>query len=201
MLLDGQIRHYDVLERHETEVDASREATCRAVRETDFVRVLIPAARSISEMRDVPRSIQDIVDRVQHLPADARFTLADALARGFMVLGERRGRSIMLGAIGKLWKPNLTLLPLDPAEFRAFREPKYAKLAFAFWAERIGRDKSGLRFEARIAATDDSARVHLERWYRVVRPFTAFFLREALASIKAEAEAIGSASAYSSSPP
>jgi hypothetical protein len=195
MLLDGQIRHYDILERHETVVDASREGTCRAVREFDFVPVLIPAARSILEMRDVPRSIQEIVHRVQHLPADAKFTLADAPARGFVVLGERRGRSIMLGAIGKLWKPDLTLLPVDPAEFRAFHEPKYAKLAIAFWVERIGRDKSGLRFEARVAATDDSARTHLERWYRVVGPFTAFFLRRALAGIKAEAEAIASVTA------
>jgi hypothetical protein len=143
-------------------------------------------------MRDVPRSILDIVDRVQHLPAEARFTLTDALARGFVLLGERRGRAIMLGAIGKLWKPDVTLLPLEPAEFRAFREPKYGKLAIAFWVERFGRDKSVLRFEARVAATDDSARAHLERWYRVIRPFTTFFLRRALAGIKAEAEAIGS---------
>jgi hypothetical protein len=195
MLLDGQIRHYDLLERHETVVDASREDTFRAVHERDFIPILIPAARSISEMRDVPRPIQDIVHRVQHLPVDARFTLADAPAHGFVVLGERRGRSIVLGAIGKLWKPDLTLLPLDPAEFRAFREPKYAKLAIAFWVERVGRDKSALRFEARLAATDDSARTHLERWYRVAGPFTAFFLRRALAGIKAEAEAIGSAAA------
>jgi len=192
MLMDGQIRHYDLLERHEIVVDASREDTCRAVRDTDFVRPLVPAARSISEMRDVPRSILDIVDRVQHLPAEARFTLTDALARGFVLLGERRGRAIMLGAIGKLWKPDVTLLPLEPAEFRAFREPKYGKLAIAFWVERFGRDKSVLRFEARVAATDDSARAHLERWYRVIRPFTTFFLRRALAGIKAEAEAIGS---------
>jgi hypothetical protein len=32
-------------------------------------------------------------------------------------------------------------------------------------------------------------------WYRVVSPFTAFFLRRALAGIKAEAEAIASVTA------
>ncbi len=190
MLIDGHLRHYDVVERHRIAVAASREDTCRAMRETDFVRALIPVARAIMEMRDVPRPIREMVRRAEHLPPDATFTLADALAGSFVLLGERRGRAIVIGAIGKVWKPHVTFLPPEPGAFGAFHEPKYAKLAIALWVESFGRDKSALRFEARAAATDDSARAHLRRWYRVVRPFTAFFMRRALANIKAEAETI-----------
>ena len=188
MLIDGQLRHYDVVERHQIVVAASREDTCRAMREADFVRALVPVARSVLELRDVPRPIRDLAHRAEHLAPDARFALADALAGGFVLLGERRGRCTVIGAIGKLWKPHVAFLPLTPPEFRAFREPKYAKLAIALWVEAFGRDKSVLRFEARAAATDESARAHLRRWYRVVRPFTALFVRRALADIKAEAE-------------
>jgi len=190
VLMDGQLLHYDLVERHHILVAASREHTCQAMRDTDFVRVVIPVAQSVLEMRDIPRSIREIVQRVRHIPPDTTFTLADAVAGSFVPLGERRGRAIMIGAIGKLWKPEITFLPLEPAEFRAFHEPKYAKLAAAFWVERYGRDKSVLRFEARVTATDDSARAHLRRWYRVVRPFTALFMRALLASIKADAEAL-----------
>ncbi|HEU5260436.1 MAG TPA: hypothetical protein VFU41_03325 [Gemmatimonadales bacterium] len=188
MLIDGHLRHYDVVERHRIAVAASREDTCRAMRETDFVRAIVPVARAVSEMRDVPRPIREVVHRVEHLAPDATFTLSEALAGNFALLGERQGRAIVIGTIGKLWKPHVEFLPLTPPEFGAFHEPKYAKLAIAFWVERFGRGKAVLRFEARVAATDDSARAHLRRWYRVVRPFTAFFMRRALANIKAEAE-------------
>lgn len=190
MLLDGYLRHFDVVERHETVVDASREATCQAARESDFVRALMPVARFVLEQRDVPTAIRELAQRVEHLPPDATFTLADATARTFVLLGERRGRAFAIGAIGKLWKPNVTFLPLDATEFREFREPKYTKLAIAFWVEAFGRDKSVLRFEARAAGTDDSARTHFLRWYRVVRPYAALLMRRALANMKAEAEAI-----------
>lgn len=193
MLIDGHLRHYDIVERHRIAVAASREEAYRAMRETDFVLALLPVARAVLETRDVPRPIRELAHRVGRLPPDATFTLAHVLAGGFVLLGERRGRAIVIGAIGKLWKPVLALLPLEPAEFRAFHEPKYAKLAIAFWVERFGRDKSVLRFEARVTATDDSACAHLRRWYRVVRPFTALFMRRALANIKAEAEAIAAA--------
>ncbi len=163
------------------------------MRETDFVRALVPVARAVRDMRDVPRPIGELVQRVEHLPPDATFTLRDALAGSFALLGERRGRAIVIGAIGKLWKPHIKFLRLAPLEFGAFREPKYGKVAIALWVESVGRDKSAVRFEARVAATDDSARTHLRRWYRVVRPFTAFFVRRALTNIKAEAEAIAAA--------
>lgn len=195
MLIDGYLPHYDVVERHQIVVAASREATCRAMRDADFVRPLIPAAQSITQMRDVPKGILQTARRALRLSHDVRFTLADALTGGFVLLGERRGRAIVIGAIGKLWKPDVTFLQFAPAEFRDFHEPKYAKLAAAFWVERYGEDKSVLRFEARVVATDDAARAHLRRRYRVVRPFTAIFMRRALASIKAEAEEIESGAA------
>lgn len=193
MLIDGHLRHYDIVERHQVAVAASREDSCRAMRETDFVRVLVPVARAVGEMRDVPRAIRDLAHHVAQLAPDVRFTLSDALVSPFVLLSERRGRAIAIGAIGKLWQPHVTFLPLTPPEFRAFHEPKYGKLAIAFWVERFGRGKSVLRFEARVAATDDSARAHLARWYRAVRPFTAFFMRRALANIAAEAEAMAAA--------
>lgn len=189
MLLDAYLRHYDLVERHRAVVRASREDTYRALRAADFVRTLRPVARSITEMRDVPRAIGELVRRALRLPPDTTYTIADALAGGFTLLGERRRRAVAVGAIGKLWKPDVALRQITPAEFRGFDEPKYAKLAVAFWVERVGRDKSALRFEARVAATDDSARAHVRRWYRMVRPFTSFFMRRALSDIRAEAAA------------
>lgn len=193
MLLDGQLKHYDVVERHQTVVAASREATCRGVHEVDFVRTLMSVVRSVLEMRDVPPSIQELARRAEHLPPDTTFTLADVTAGVFVPLGERRGRSIILGAIGKLWMPHVAFVSLGPHEFGEFHEPKYVKVALAFWAQRFGSDKSVLRFEARVAGTDDSARTHLRRWYRVVRPYVACFMRQALTDIKAASEAITTA--------
>ncbi len=190
MLLDAYLRHFDLVARHRAVVPASREDTYRALREADFVRTLRPVARSITEIRDVPKAILQLARRALRVPPDATYTLADALAGGFALLGERYGRAVAVGAIGKLWKPAVAFRHIAPAEFAAFHEPKYAKLAIAFWVERFGRDKSVLRFEARVAATDDSARAHVRRWYRMVRPFTSLFMRRALTAIAEEAAAL-----------
>jgi hypothetical protein len=189
VLLDAHLRHFDLVERHRAVVPASREDTYRALRAADFVRTLRPVARSITEIRDVPKAIVQLARRALRLPPDATYTLVDALAGGFALLGERHGRAVAVGAIGKLWKTDIAFRPIAPAEFAAFHEPKYAKLAIAFWVERFGRDKSVLRFEARLAATDDSARAHVRRWYRMVRPFTSLFMRRALTNIAVEAAA------------
>ena len=191
--MNGHLRHYDVVERHRIVVAAAREDTYLAMRNTDFVRSLVSTARTVRELRDVPRPIREWVQRVEHLPPDTTFTVSDAVGAPFVLLDERRGRAVVIGAIGKLWRRHVAFLPLTPTEFRAFHEPKYAKLAIALWVEAVGRERCAVRFEARAAATDDSARAHLRRWYRVVRPFTTFVMRRALANIKAEAEAIATA--------
>ncbi len=189
MLIDRHLPHFDIVQRHRALVAASSEATYALARDMDFVRTLLPVARAISDMRALPPRIVRLVHRAMHLPPQTTFTLDDALAQGCVLLDEKPGAEIVLGAIGKLWKPAIKFLPFEPAEFAAFDAPKYAKLALTFWIEPYGPDKSVFQFEARVAATDDSARAHLRRWYRVVRPFSVFFMRRTLGRIKAAASA------------
>jgi hypothetical protein len=93
-------------------------------------------------------------------------------------------RDFVLGAVGKLWKEAFELLPLDRDEFVGFHDAKYVKLVRGFLVLPYGRERTLLKHESRMLATDDSARAHLRRSWRVVEPYVHFFMRRALETLK-----------------
>lgn len=187
-VLDFYLPHCDAVLRHGVVISARPDDTYPWLKRFDFAQMCEPVGRAIEDMRAVPRSIAEVAHRARRLPATERFRLDDAVRSGFVLLSEDRGGHIVLGAVGKLWQPRVELLPLDREEFLTFNQAKYVKAVFGFVLKRYGEDRTALKHESRFLATDDSARAHFRRFWRVAQPFAAFFMQRVLKSLAGTAD-------------
>jgi hypothetical protein len=113
---------YEVRERHETRVAAPAEATWTAARALDLERS--PAVRAVFAGRELLMRAR----RSRRDPSGG--FLAQVLALGWRVLAEQPGRELVLGAVTQPWQADVVFRGLEPAEFAAFDEPGYAKIAW-----------------------------------------------------------------------
>ena len=152
---------YDVRNVHSMRVDASAERALAAAlavtpREAPLLRVLF-ALRGL------------------RAPAETPIWQAMA-AEGFAPFD-----GTTLAAVGRPWR--VLSGPQRRADFDAFDEPGWAKLAMDF-STAGGR----LVTETRVRLTDDAARRSFRRYWLVVRPFSALVRRSWLAAAKRRAE-------------
>jgi hypothetical protein len=94
---------------------------------------------------------------------------------GFFLLGERPGREIVAGAVGRPWRVWEHLR--RDVDFAAFAEPGYVKMAMGF----LARDGE-LVTETRILATDGAARRAFAPYWLVVKPASGITRRSWLAA-------------------
>ena len=184
-VLEHYLPHFDAVLRHAVVIPTPPDDAYASLLGFDFAQMCEPVGRAIEDMRDLPRFIADLAHRGRRLPHDARFILADAPRSGLLRLSEDPRRHLVLGAVGRLWKPRFELLQLTREEFLAFREAKYVKAAFGFVVRPYGKGRAMLRHESRFLATDDSARTHFRRAWEVAEPFAAFFMGRALKALTA----------------
>lgn len=111
--------------------------------------------------------------------------LASFERMGFRVLAQEPARELLLGGIGRFWRPSGGLVRLATVEqFAAFAVPGYAKVAFNF---RLGGGT--LSTETRIAGTDARARRLFSLYWVAVRPWSGVIRREWLRAIARRATA------------
>jgi hypothetical protein len=127
------------------------------------------------------------------VPAPATTLFAQVQAYGWGVLAEVPEREVVLGAVTRPWEPNPVFRALPPAEFAAFNEPGFVKIAFTLRADRIGERDSVFRTETRAVATDEFARAKFRRYWTLVSPGVAAIRRLSLRPLKREAERRASA--------
>jgi hypothetical protein len=187
-VLDFYLPHSDAVLRTGVVVSARPADTYLWLKQFDFARICEPVGRAVEGMRALTPSIAQVAHRARRVPPSARFLLEDAVGRGFVLLSEDPRGHIVLGAVGKLWRPRIELLPLDREEFLSFHEAKYVKAVFGFVLKRYGRDRTTLKHESRFLATDDSARTHFRRFWPGAEPFAAFFMQRALKSLASTLE-------------
>jgi hypothetical protein len=169
-LIDELMSRFDEVERHELLVPAAPAAVYAALRRVDLLgsRVILGLLwlRGLRPRRPL--------------------TLERMLHRGFIVLGERPGRELALGTVGRFWTPTGGRLSLDAEGFRAFGEPGYAK---AVWDFRLADEAGGTRLstETRIACTDAASRRRFRLYWLLVRPFSGLIRIALLRAIAREA--------------
>jgi len=124
----------------------------------------------------------------------ASLTLAGMSRIGFTVLGEEEGREIVIGVVGRFWKRSPEIIPVSPADFRAFDEKGYAKAAFNFSLEQT---VSGtvVATETRVLCTSPSAYRALFAYWAMIRPFSGLVRRAMLSTIVRSAERSAGAAA------
>lgn len=151
-------------------------------RNADWVRIPAPPSAVYSAIRQVTANeVQGFVPFAVALHAP-RFRLTarervlmdrpmlEAMREeGYVLLGERPGQEIVVGAIGQFWADRYVRLR-GPNDFRAFRDPRYARIAMNVWVRGDGKGGSLVSTETRAFCPDPQARQKFEGSWRLWTP-------------------------------
>jgi hypothetical protein len=181
-LLDHLLPRFDVRQVHEAWVPAPVDVVYSAVKQVTAreVRVLIP----LEFLRWLPGFL---IGRRPFRP-DPSAPLLAGFTVGVVPLGERPGREVVAGAIGRFWRivGNEAAPVRTRADFVAFSEPGYAKAAIAFTVF-PERDGTRVKTQTRVVGTSAEATRLLRRYWLVIRPGSDAIRRSWLAAIRRHA--------------
>jgi hypothetical protein len=160
--------------RHQTHVVASAADAWAALHRADLGGSWV--TRALLTLRGLRR------------PRATRRLTLDALAgAGFMPLGERPGREVAFGLVGRFWTPSGGRVAVVPAEFRAFARPGYAKVVWTFAVEDEAPGVTRLVTETRVACVDAASRRRFRLYWLLVRPFSGVIRKAMLSAVAREA--------------
>jgi hypothetical protein len=179
-LLDRFIPSPEVLEQHQIMVDAPAEIVMDAARDTRMLAS--PLVRAIIRAREI--ALGGEPDGRTH--PEALFDQMQSI--GWVVLAESPGRELVMGAATIPWHANPIFRSIAAAEFEAFREPGYVKIAWSLRAEPVGTERSIFRTETRVSTTDCQAREQFRRYWSYVAPGVELIRIAMLRPVKHEAE-------------
>ncbi len=110
---------------------------------------------------------------------------------GFILLGEKPEKEIVLGAVGQFWKPTGGICrELEgPTDFVNFSRPGYVKVGWNFFVEE-GDSSCVLHTETRIAPTDPASRRKFGLYWVIVRPGSGLIRRAILKTVKRLSEEV-----------
>jgi hypothetical protein len=181
-LLDRFMPAYEVVERHSVRVAAPAHIAFAAACDVDLRRSGL--VRAIFKGREVLLgSTPDVSERPRGLLALTR-------SLGWGVLAEVPGREVVVGAVTQPWKGDVVFRALARDAFAAFNEPDYVKIVWTLRADPLAAGESVARTETRVVTTDAAAHRKFRRYWSLVSPGIVIIRREALRSVKAEAERV-----------
>ena len=103
---------------------------------------------------------------------------------GFQVLADDPPNEVAVGAIGKVWKLDISFVHVaDDLAFSRFSEPGFVKVAWAIRVVPRGPQSSHVELEVRVAATDVASWRKFRRYFRVIGPFSRFIRRSMLRAL------------------
>jgi hypothetical protein len=167
-------------------VAAAPEETYRAVLDANLAGS--PPARILMALARAPEWIRARVRREPPPPATGRESrLRDVLADDtpWTVLVDDPGSELVLGL---LWSPPAGGTKRPPAEWQAFAEPGFAKVAWGFSLAPHAGGGTLLITETRTSANDPATRRRFRLMWPVIAPFAALLRRRVLVAIRVEAE-------------
>src|SRR3954449_6606419 len=147
VLIDDWLPRFDEREFHAREIDAppaAVESALRALRPTD-----LPLTRLLLALRTLPGLFSGRRPRTPSRPL-----IDGALSLGFVMLEERPGEQMVLGAAGRFWRPRGDGVDrLESAQaFRSYDTPASVRAAWDFVLEPV-TGGTRLSTETRIAGT------------------------------------------------
>jgi hypothetical protein len=168
-LVDDFLPVYDVSDAVAVVVEANPERTWDALMAADLIDVgrRRPLVGALGALRGLPEVVSQVLHGEGFPSTPKRLTLRDtadipAGEGGWVLLGERPGREIALGLVGRFWRPVIPYVSVDPEGFRQFAEPGYAKTVYALGVRPLDANRTMLSAVMRTATTDEHAR----RWFR-----------------------------------
>ncbi|HXH70357.1 MAG TPA: hypothetical protein VNI60_08515 [Pyrinomonadaceae bacterium] len=181
MLIDEFMPAPDFNEKHETTVRASAETVYAALGSFDFNESAV--IRWLFRLRGL--TSKNSCDATAQV-----LTLRDMTKFDFVVLGEKPNEEILLGLVGKFWKPTGNLQKINAQDFLAFNKHGYAKAAWNFALAESAAEETRLTTETRVQCLDDASRESFSFYWTFIKPFSGWIRQETLRQAKLKAEAI-----------
>jgi hypothetical protein len=172
---------YEVRDRHAIRIAAPAHVAFDVARTLRMDRPRL--TRFLFMLRARPARIEG-----EPAPLPSQGIVADCVALGWRVLTEVPGRHIVLGCATRPWLTNVTFAPVAPEEFARFREPGYAKIAWAIHAATERPDTCTVTVETRVATTDAEARRRFRRYWAFLAPGIKAIRYDMLDTLKKLAE-------------
>lgn len=171
MSLNFFLPDYFLREVRHLALRSSPEETYKAI--CDFDMSEVPWINSLFRLRTVFEKEKS---------DSSHFTLRDAYRNGgFVLLDEIAGQQLIVGAIGKIWRPAIMFKRVDPFEYADFHQPGFAKVAWSLRCEpRIGGG-TFCSFEVRVGATDSVSAAKMRGYYSFIGPFSRAIRRSVFA--------------------
>jgi hypothetical protein len=168
MLLDKFAPDPHFIERHRIEVRTAPEIAYRAIWTTDF------GSSSLIKGLLLLRSLPSILLRHDPTPRPRQsFTLQTIIDNGFACLAEDPGREVVLGVVGRFWRPTGNV---EPFRSEYFSDPLPPGLAKAVWNFTVGQTAAGqpvvVSTETRVVCADVASRRKFAVYWSVIRPFS-----------------------------
>ena len=108
---------------------------------------------------------------------------------GWVVLAEKAGREIVLGCVTQPWLANPVFRSVPAADYLAFAEPGYVKIAWTLRADPIDEGHATFHTETRVSTTDAAARARFRNYWSFVAPGVELIRLAMLRPLKRAAEA------------
>lgn len=187
--LDRLIATPRLLEIDHVDVDAPPERVWERVRHGDLG--CSPLVRALFVIRELP-SILTGKEKPRFSLRIDDITTSDK--PGFRVLADDPPREVAIGAIGKVWQPDILFVDVARAdEFAAFSLPDFAKVAWAIRVLPRGDAGARVELEVRVDTTDEASWHRFHRYFRLIGPGSRFIRHSLMAELAAE---LGTPSAH-----
>jgi hypothetical protein len=161
-LLDRFIPEPEVVEHHQIAIHAPADVVMAAAKDLELLKS--PVIRAIIHARELLLGGQP-----DPRPHPARL-LEQMQSIGWVVLSERYGREIVMGAVTQPWEAAPIFRSIPAAEFRDFAEPGYVKIAWTLRADPVDHERSVFHTETRVCTTDEDARERFRSYWSFVAP-------------------------------
>lgn len=177
-------------EAYEVGVNAEPEEVFDAIRRADLSSV--PVLRLFLELRDAPARAAALMGRADFRRPSPLTLDSLAAVRGFQLLEEQPGRSVVLGSIRRIGEGSVADVRVEPAAFNSFAAPGHVKVVVS--VEALPRSGGGTRLalEWRALGTEVTATRRLARYWMVARPFTQMVARTGLPRLALDADSAAS---------
>ena len=179
-LLDRFIPAPEVVEHHHLAIAAPADVVLDAAKEMPMLDS--PLVRGIFKAREL------VLGGEPDTRVHPQALFEQMRSIGWVVLAERPGREVVMGAATIPWHANPVFRSVPADEFEAFREPGYVKIAWSLRAEPDGDDRSIFHTETRVSTTDLAAREQFRRYWSFVAPGVEMIRIAMLRPLKREAE-------------
>lgn len=180
MKLDELLPAYDVKAVYSMRVNATPQRVWQECMNADFSQM--PVARRLMALRTLGRK-QPPTGEPRTLA-----TMGSHGARGFLEIARVPDQEIVLGIIGKFWRPDAPILrDWKPGAFSTLSPQGYAKAAWNFYLAPDG-DQTIVSTETRVLCYGRTERLLFRCYWTLIGFFSGMIRKEMLQMIKCNSE-------------